>query len=104
MIAERLLDLVHPSQPAFSPDGTRVAFSVQESFSRPDRGVASRIWVAHADGSGARQATRGPGSDTSPGWSPDGRVLAFLSDRDHPGRAAVHLLADDAGEPRPVGT
>jgi dipeptidyl aminopeptidase/acylaminoacyl peptidase len=104
VIAERLLDLLHPSQPAFSPDGTRVAFSVQESFSRPDEGVASRIWIARADGSGARQATRGPRSDTSPRWSPDGRMLAFLSDRDHPGRAAVHLLDDGAGEARPVGT
>jgi dipeptidyl aminopeptidase/acylaminoacyl peptidase len=104
VIAERLLDLLHPSQPAFSADGARVAFSVQEGFSRPGVGVSSRIWIAQADGSGARQATRGPGSDTSPRWSPDGRTLAFLSDRDHPGRAAVHVLDDDAGEARPVGT
>jgi len=104
VIAERLLDLLHPSQPAFSPDGTRIAFSVQESFSRPEEGVASRIWVAAADGSGAREATHGPRSDTSPRWSPDGRRLAFLSDRDHAGRAAVHLLDDGAGDARPVGT
>ena len=104
MIAERLLDLLHPSQPAFSPDGARVAFSVQEAFSRPDEGVLSRIWIAQADGSGARQATRGPRADTSPRWSPDGRTLAFLSDRDHAGRAAVHLLDDDAGEARPIGS
>ena len=104
MIAERLLDLLHPSQPAFSPDGVRVAFSVQEAFSRPDEGVLSRICAAQADGSGARQATRGPRADTSPRWSPDGRTLAFLSDRDHAGRAAVHLLDDDAGEARPIGS
>ncbi|HEX3329262.1 MAG TPA: S9 family peptidase [Gaiellales bacterium] len=104
MIAERLLDLLHPSQPAFSPDGTRVAFSVGESFSRPDEGVSSRIWTAAADGSGARQATDGPRSDTTPRWSPDGRTLAFLADRDSAGRAAVHLLDDGAGEARPVGT
>src|SRR6476620_874168 len=83
VIAERLLDLLHPSQPAFSPDGARVAFSVQEAFSRPDEGVSSRIWIAQADGSGARQATRGPRADTSPRWSPDGGSLAFLSERDH---------------------
>jgi dipeptidyl aminopeptidase/acylaminoacyl peptidase len=104
VIAERLLDLLHPSQPAFSPDGTRVAFTVREAFSRPGEGVSSRIWIAAADGSGARQATRGPRADTSPRWSPDGRSLAFLSDRDHAGRAALQLLDDGAGEARPVGT
>jgi dipeptidyl aminopeptidase/acylaminoacyl peptidase len=103
VIAERLLDLLHPSQPAFSPDGTRVAFTVHEAFSRPDEGVSSRIWIARADGSGARQATRGPRADASPRWSPDGRTLAFLSDRDKGGRAGVHLLDEGAGEARPVG-
>jgi dipeptidyl aminopeptidase/acylaminoacyl peptidase len=103
VICERLLDLLHPSQPAFSPDGARVAFTVHEAFSRPDEGVSSRIWIARADGSGARQATRGPRADTAPRWSPDGRTLAFLSDRDHGGRAGVYLLDDGAGEARPVG-
>jgi dipeptidyl aminopeptidase/acylaminoacyl peptidase len=103
VIAERLLDLLHPSEPSFSPDGTRIAFTVHEAFSRPDEGTSSRIWIAPADGSGARQATRGPRADSSPRWSPDGRTLAFLSDRDHRGRAGVHLLDDGAGEARPVG-
>jgi dipeptidyl aminopeptidase/acylaminoacyl peptidase len=103
VICERLLDVVHPSQPAFSPDGTRVAFVVEEGFSRPSEGVRSRVWIAAADGSGARQATRGPGADTAPRWAADGRLLAFLSDRDHAGRAGVHLLEDEAGEARPVG-
>jgi len=69
VICERLLDVVHPSRPAVSPDGTRVAFVVEEGFSRPSEGVRSRVWIAAADGSGARQATRGPGADTAPRWS-----------------------------------
>ncbi|HEY3766105.1 MAG TPA: S9 family peptidase [Gaiellales bacterium] len=104
MLTERLLDVLHPAQPVFSPDGGRIAFAVAEGFSRPDQGIASRIWIAHADGTGARQVTRGPRNDTTPCWSPDGRTLAFLSDRDHPGRMGVHLLEDGAGEARAVGT
>ncbi len=103
MSSEQLLSVLHPGQPAFSPDGARVAFSAEEAFSRPGEGVASRIWIASADGSGARQVTRGPRADTTPRWSPDGRTLAFLSDRAESGRAAVHLLEDGSGEARPVG-
>ncbi len=104
MLSERLLDVLHLAQPVFSPDGGRIAFAVAEGFSRPDQGIASRIWIARADGAGARQVTRGPRADTTPCWSPDGRTLAFLSDRDHPGRMGVHLLEDGAGEARAVGT
>ncbi len=103
MTHEQLLSVLHPGQPAFSPDGARVAFAAEEAFSRPGAGVASRIWIASADGSGARQVTRGPRSDTTPRWSPDGRTLAFLSDRDHAGRAGVYLLEDGSGEARPLG-
>ena len=83
MSIEDSLAVLHPTAPAFSPDGARIAFAVEEAFSRRDEGVHSRIWIAAADGSGAREATRGPWSDTAPCWSPDGTSLAFLSDRGH---------------------
>jgi dipeptidyl aminopeptidase/acylaminoacyl peptidase len=103
MTVEDTLALLHPSAPAFHPSGDRIAFSVEESFSRRDEGIHTRIWIAAADGSGARELTRGPWSDAAPCWSPDGALLAFLSDRAHQGRHAVHLLEHGAGEARPVG-
>ena len=61
--------------PRFSPDGRRIAFSSRRS------GDVEEIWLASADGSGARQLTHGPGTrQTAPAWSPDGRQIAFESE------------------------
>ena len=70
-----------PTDPHLSPDGARVAFTVQ--VVTPDRaGYRHAIWIAPADGSApARQLTIGAKHDRQPRFSPDGRVLAFLSDR-----------------------
>ncbi len=95
MSLDRVLHLLHPCQPAFSPDGTRIAFTVEEAFSQPEAGTAARIWIAAADGSGAQRVTEGPRSDSRPAWSPDGRTLAFVSDRDKAKVGAVHVLAPD---------
>jgi len=58
----------------YSPDGSKIAFTVTENTN-------SEIWVANADGSGAKKITNSPAIDTSPTWSPDGSKIAFVSDR-----------------------
>ncbi len=61
-------------QPAWSPDGTRIAF---QSY----RDGMWRIWSSAPDGSGAKALTSGPFDDREPHWSPDGKTIAFSSDR-----------------------
>jgi len=60
--------------PAFSPDGKKIAFASTRSGNMD-------VWVADADGGGARRLTSHPASDTAPCWSPTGQQIAFTSDR-----------------------
>ena len=54
--------------PAWSPDGTRIAYSSWSSGSGYD------VWVVNADGLSPQRLTTGPGDETSPAWSPSGRL------------------------------
>ena len=78
---EDLYELRVPTQLDISPDGRFVAFAVKAVAPGKD-GYRSSLWIAPTDGtSAARQLTVGSKTDSSPRWSPDGRTLAFLSDR-----------------------
>lgn len=57
--------------PAWSPDGTRIAFA-------STRDGEPAIYLANADGSAARRLTSG----SWPAWSPDGRRIAFHREGD----------------------
>jgi Tol biopolymer transport system component len=61
--------------PAWSPDGSRLAFVSRRSGDE-------ELWVARADGSEPRRLTRSPGPDLTPAWSPDGKQLAWSRDRE----------------------
>lgn len=100
---EALQTLRRPMDAVISPDGRRIASSVSTAAcTDPPRGPEARIWVAELP-ERPRQVTQGPGLDCLPRWSPDGRFLAFASDREHPGRLSPYLLRSGAGEALPAG-
>jgi TolB protein len=77
--------------PAWSPDGTRIAFTSDRA------GGAPEIWVVRADGGGLRRLTRTAPTvtDTTPAWSPDGRLIAFGSDRAGPFNTEIYVMRPD---------
>jgi len=81
-----------------SPDGKWVAYAVSTPDLDANRGV-SNIWIVPTTGGAPLQLTQS-GHDSSPVWSPDGKMVAFLSSRS--GDLQVYLLSMDGGEARPL--
>jgi Tol biopolymer transport system component len=75
--------------PAWSPDGTRIAF-------HSDRDGDLEIYVVSADRSEIVQLTDNEATDVYPTWSPDGTRIAFASDRD--GNLEIYAMNADGTE------
>lgn len=84
---------------AAQPGGAAVACTVR-FVDRENDGYVSRIWLLPLQGE-PKQLTHGAGRDNTPRWSPDGRRLAFLSDRGDSVQAYVLQLA--GGDAAPCG-
>jgi Tol biopolymer transport system component len=80
MTADDLYRITYAGDAQISPDGTRVAY-VQTRMDKEKDEYLSNIWVVPTAGGAPVQFTSGARRDTSPRWSPDGRWLAFLSNR-----------------------
>jgi tricorn protease len=64
-------DVRMPRYPCLSPDGSRIAFSYQGD-----------LWIVAREGGEATRLTAHPAYESFPRWSPDGRWIAFASDRE----------------------
>jgi dipeptidyl aminopeptidase/acylaminoacyl peptidase len=91
-----LLALKDVAEPRISPDGDWVAYSVR-AIDADDDGSNTDIYMAPLAGGDAVQLTTGKKSESSPRWSPDGRFLAFLSEREGE-KTQVYLLDRRGGE------
>jgi Tol biopolymer transport system component len=79
-------------EPAWSPDGSQIAFSAGTDILGRD------IYVTNVDGANRRRLTTHFANDTAPDWSPDGTQIAFQSTRDGPdddGPAGIFVIDAD---------
>src|SRR5256885_8295958 len=83
------------TDPQISPDGKKVVYVRRFADPMTDRRY-SNLWIVNADGSDHRPVTTGDRSDASPGWSPDGTRLAYLSDAD--GKQQIYVRWMDSGQ------
>jgi Tol biopolymer transport system component len=80
------------AEPAWSPDGSRIAFV------RYRESEGQGIFVMNANGTGIVGYSTGRGDDRSPAWSPDGAHIAFVSYRDS-GNAEIYVMTADGKNP-----
>lgn len=85
-----------------APAGERVAFVVAPIGHEETR-PTSTIWIAEVSGTREpRPFSSSTAQNHQPRWSPDGRTLAFLSDRAERGTQQVMLIDAAGGEARPL--
>ena len=85
------------SEPVWSPDGTKIAFSRWNINSR-----FVEIFVMNADGSDQRRLTQSR-EDHSPSWSPDGTKIAFWGTFEG-GGCEIFVMNADGSDQRAVGS
>ena len=88
--------------PSFSPDGRRILFRrlPRVRLELDVTATNSEIMIMNADGTGPANLSRDPSFDGWPSWSPDGRRIAFSSNRTDVYQ--VFVMAADGSDVRVV--
>jgi dipeptidyl aminopeptidase/acylaminoacyl peptidase len=94
-----MLAMRRVGEPAVSPDGKWLAFSVRDTDLEANRGRTD-VWIAAADGSSVKQLTTHPENDQDPQWSADGAWIYFTSSR--AGSSQVWRIHPTGGEAEQV--
>lgn len=87
------------SQPQISPHGDLAVYCEHSVDEKTEKKYA-HLWAVSLPDGEPRQITYGKQSDTAPRFSPDGRTIAFLSNREDEKQPQIYLLPSDGGEAR----
>jgi dipeptidyl aminopeptidase/acylaminoacyl peptidase len=80
---------------SWSPDGQTLAFILQSSG-------WDKVYLLSSHGGQPRQLTQGESEDYTPEFSPDGKFVAIVSNRNHPEERHVWIVPVDGGAPHPL--
>jgi dipeptidyl aminopeptidase/acylaminoacyl peptidase len=95
-----MMGLHRVAEPQISPDGKWVVYTVATPDMDANRN-ASNLWLVSTQTGNPIQLTQS-GHDSSATWSPDSKMIVFLSSRS--GESQVYLLSMDGGEAHPWTT
>lgn len=96
---EDLIDMKRIDAPAVSPEGSWIVYNVRQ-YSLKSNTYASNIFIQSINRQSVRQMTVSSFKDLAPAWSPDGKTIAFVSNRAN--GYQIFTMALDGGEPRRV--
>ncbi|KON69595.1 peptidase [Peribacillus butanolivorans] len=97
--AKDLFHLKSVTDPKLSPDGSMAVY-VQTRIDEKTEKYVSNLYMFSLITNETQQWTFGENRDTSPCWSPDGKNIAFISDRS--GKKQVHLISTVGGESQQI--
>lgn len=91
------------SQADLHPEGSDVVYVIS-AVDLESQQSSSHLWLMDIDSGAARQLTHAGTTNKAPVWSPDGRHVAFISDRPGEGRFAICVLDRDGGDAAIIAT
>ena len=94
---DQLVSLQRPYDPALSPDGKFVAYTVRGT-DWDKNAFTQRLAIADVKAATSRPIAEGLESSYAAQWSPDGKRLAFLSERE--GKTQIFTAAADGSDPK----
>ena len=99
MTAEDLWKVKRVGAPSVSPDGQACVVDVTTWDLDKDES-SSNLWLLSTDGKTQTQLTNTPGKNSGPKWSPDGKLIAFTSQRSGDDGVQIYLISPAGGEAR----